>query len=101
MSVSGLFRHELFVVGGREQPVEFARILQRHLQHPRAMRVEFTFSGAVARSALTSVTVPETGANRSETAFTDSTVPNVLPAVSSAPTLGVSTNTMSPNDCWA
>ena len=36
------------------------------------------FSGAVASSPLTSVTVPEAGAYRSETALTDSTEPKVF-----------------------
>src|SRR3954471_21802803 len=47
------------------------------------------------------VTLPDEGANRSETAFTDSTEPNVFPALTSAPTLGSSTKTMSPSACWA
>ena len=50
---------------------------------------------------LTAVTVPDTGANKSETAFTDSTEPKVLPATISEPTLGSSTKTMSPSEFCA
>ena len=46
------------------------------------------FSGAVANSPFTSVTVPEAGAYKSDTALTDSTEPNVLPLVISVPGLG-------------
>src|SRR3954470_6399170 len=62
---------------------------------------ELIFSNAVVSSSLIAVTLPEAGANRSETAFTDSTEPKVLPALTSAPTFGSSTKTMSPSACWA
>ena len=42
-----------------------------------------------------------TGANRSETAFTDSTTPKVFMAVTLAPTFGSSTKTTSPSCSWA
>ena len=99
--MSGLFRYKLLVICGGEQAsssLGFFSVIFT-IQEPWASL--FTFSGEVASSPLTSVTVPDAGANRSDTALTDSTVPNVLPAVSSAPTFGVSTNTMSPRDCCA
>src|SRR4051812_1437036 len=69
------------------------------IQEPCAS--ELIFSEAVVSSSLIAVTLPDAGANRSETAFTDSTEPNVLPALTSAPTFGSSTKTMSPSACWA
>src|SRR5581483_4619727 len=62
---------------------------------------EFTSSGFLGSSALTSTTSPDTGANRSETAFTDSTTPKVFSAVTRVPTFGSSTNTTSPSCSWA
>src|ERR1051326_2302739 len=47
------------------------------------------------------VTVPLAGANNSLTALTDSTVPKLLPEVTSAPTRGSSTKTMSPKEFCA
>src|SRR6266852_474157 len=58
-------------------------------------------SGDLFRLSFTSITLPEAGAKSSETAFTDSTVPKLLPACSCAPALGSSTKTISPNDCCA
>src|SRR5258707_682416 len=61
----------------------------------------FTTSGFLGSSALTSTTSPVTGANRSETAFTDSTTPKVFMATTFAPTFGSSTKTTSPSCSWA
>ena len=58
-------------------------------------------SGAEASASFTSSTVPLTGANRSLTAFTLSTEPNVAPAWISEPTRGRSTKTMSPSESCA
>ena len=51
----------------------------------------FTLSGRSLSVVLTSTTVPLTGANSSETAFTDSIVPNGWPTVSAVPISGSST----------
>lgn len=48
-------------------------------------------SGAFSSSVFTATTVPLTGEIRSLAAFTDSTAPNSLPAVSSSPSAGMST----------
>ena len=61
----------------------------------------FNVSGALFSASFTSVTVPEIGAYKSLTAFTLSTDPNVDPASITCPTLGSSTNTMSPSECCA
>ena len=53
--------------------------------------------GAAARASFPDVTSPETGENRSLTAFTDSTTPNVAAWLSVRPTSGSSTKTMSPS----
>src|SRR5207245_4114151 len=53
----------------------------------------FTSSGFSASASLTSTTSPETGANSSETALTDSMLPISSPCSSSLPTCGSSTNT--------
>ena len=45
------------------------------------------------------VTVPDSGAKSSDTAFTDSIVPKARPLVSVAPTSGSSTYTTSPSCC--
>src|SRR5262249_44176028 len=62
---------------------------------------EFTVSGLALSDAFTSTTSPETGANSSETAFTDSMVPNDWPWTIFVPTAGSSTNTTSPSCCCA
>ena len=41
--MSRFFRHKFLVVGGREQTVEFAGILQRDLDHPRAVGIFINF----------------------------------------------------------
>src|SRR6185369_5542076 len=50
-----------------------------------------TTSGLLLTVAFTSTTSPDTGANNSETAFTDSMVPNDCPCVIFVPTAGSST----------
>ena len=50
----------------------------------------FTASGFCARPLFTSVTSPLTGAYSSETAFTDSIVPNTSPLLKLRPTSGSS-----------
>ena len=82
-------RDEL-VVGGRvEQAGHLARVGDAHLDHPAgAVRVPFTSSGWPASSAFASVTSPPTGANRSLTALTLSTTPNVACCSSVAPGVG-------------
>ena len=76
-----------------------------HVTDPLAFLAEcaslLIFSGAVANSSLTAVTVPLAGANRSETDFTDSTLPKTLCFSIVEPTLGNSTKTMSPSELWA
>ena len=47
-----------------------------------------TASGRSLSAVLTAVTVPESGANSSDTAFTDSMVPNAWPLVSVGADLG-------------
>ena len=64
---------------------------------PRPYGSAFTVSGAFGNSALTSTTWPDTGANRSDTALTDSTTPNGFFAVAVTPTFGSSTKTTSPS----
>ena len=44
-SMSRFFRYELLVVGGGKQRVEFTGILQRHLQHPGAVRIRIYLFG--------------------------------------------------------
>ena len=56
-----------------------------------------TSSGAPASASLVATTSPETGANRSLTALTDSTTPNVANCSSVRPASGSSTKTMSPS----
>src|SRR3989442_349671 len=64
---------------------------------PRPYGSAFTVSGACGSPVLTSTISPDTGANRSETALTDSTTPNGFFAVAVAPTFGSSTKTTSPS----
>ena len=99
--VSAFLGDKFLVVGGGEQSVQLSRIFQRYFDHPGAVRVFIDLFRRGCQVVVDSVTVPETGAYRSETAFTDSTEPKVLPAAISAPTLGKSTKTMSPSDSWA
>src|SRR5207244_8813714 len=56
-----------------------------------------TCSGLSLSEALTSVTRPDTGEYNSETALTDSIVPNDSPCFSVRPTSGNSTYTTSPS----
>ena len=69
----------------------FRRIgeLERRSSSCRADRA-FTASGFVFSAALTSTTSPDTGAYSSDTALTDSIVPNDCPGFSFAPTSGSS-----------
>src|SRR3989442_2158274 len=64
---------------------------------PRPYGSAFTVAGACGSPVLTSTISPDTGANRSETALTDSTTPNGFFAVAVAPTFGSSTKTTSPS----
>src|SRR6185436_7304917 len=57
----------------------------------------FTCSGLLLSASFTSTTSPDTGEYSSETAFTDSIVPNDCPCVSLVPTAGRSTKTTSPS----
>ena len=51
--------------------------------------------------ALTATTSPDTGENSSDTALTDSMLPNTSPCWTCRPTSGSSTNTTSPSWRWA
>src|SRR5271170_6183307 len=42
-SLPTFFRHELFVVGGREQAIQLIRVFQSEFEHPGAMRVFVDF----------------------------------------------------------
>src|SRR5436305_13898082 len=55
-----------------------------------------TSSGFSLSASLTSTTSPDTGEKSSETALTDSMLPNSSPCSSSVPTCGSSTKTTSP-----
>jgi len=59
--------------------------------------MRFKLLAVVVSAALTSMTSPDTGANSSDTAFTDSIVPKACPFVTAAPPSGSSTNTTSPS----
>src|SRR5690606_11959042 len=54
-------------------------------------------SGLSTTSSLTSVMVPETGANTSPTDLVDSTSATTFPSSTAAPTEGSSANTISPS----
>src|SRR3984885_8503878 len=58
-------------------------------------------SGLSASNSLTAVTSPDSGANTSETAFTDSTSVYASSLLTSAPTFGASKKTTSPRASWA
>ncbi len=58
---------------------------------------EFTCSGFDVNSVFTAVTSPDIGVNSSETALTDSIVPNTSPFATVRPTSGSSTYTTSPS----
>src|SRR6266508_4393117 len=60
-----------------------------------------TCSGRSVRPWFTSLTSPDSGAKRSETALTDSTTPKLCIWRTRVPTFGSSTNTTSPSWSWA
>jgi hypothetical protein len=91
--VSGLFAGKFFVVCFASDISTF------NIQVVFAS--ELILSGASFNSSFTAVTLPETGANKSDTAFTDSTEPKLFPASIVSPTFGRSTNTMSPSEFCA
>ena len=87
---------------GVEQRAGFGGIGQLDLDHPAPCGSVLTVSGLSFSAALTSTTSPDTGANSSDTAFTDSIVPNDFALRRPCgPTSGSSTYTTSPSCCWA
>src|SRR5581483_206186 len=60
-----------------------------------------SFCGASVSSALTSTTVPDSGAYTSDTDLVDSTSLAEPPATTEVPTSGSCTNTTSPRASWA
>ena len=90
LEVHQLF-HQVAVLRGIEQRAGFARVGQLHDDHPARVGSAFTPSGFSLRAVFTSTTSPVTGEYSSDTAFTDSIVPNDCPCLSLAPTSGSST----------
>ena len=82
---------EGFVGGGVEQRAASAGSAIVNLIIQESCGALLTASGRSLSEVFTAVTVPDSGANSSDTAFTDSMVPNAWPLVRVAPTSGSST----------
>src|SRR5207302_671780 len=71
------------------------------ISQPSPYGSSLTVSGAPTTFWFTSTTSPDSGATRSETAFTDSTSPYEVPCVTVAPPAGGSKWTSSPSESVA